>query len=470
MFDAVWADTIQPMINAAVSNPPSGPEATLEYGAAGIKSGIDSLLGAKDKSAQQLAANLNTAVNATIAAGPGGGNAAANEALAKSMMPSWSSGSEWANWQALWTQESGWNQFAQNPSSGAYGIPQALPFTKMPVAAWPPPAGSSNPRAQIGWGIQYIQGRYGDPIGAEAHERAYNWYAGGGPLASGIIPAPMIIKDLAPDSPNVHLHDDTPSNAGLGDLWMNPVTGLEMFGHKGWQPYALPSGYASGGITGVAGAWTQYGPQIMGAIRGEETPMYTMHGAHLPPGPQPTMPQRWGYTAWQNALWNQQLKTFGLGRNPPGAFDVLNTAGNTDPSHIPASDWTNYLSQLSTLVKWEEGPGAGGVIPPAGSGGTYQPNGWAAWKYLNSDWTALYDALHSVQTVSNTAYAAWNSDPALKYPVAPGAGNVSGSGPGTPAADILGMIHGGPGAAVYDRAAGMALGGLVPATSWGWAM
>ena len=74
-------------------------------------------------------------------------------------------------------QEAGWNQFARNPSSGAYGIPQALPPIKMGAAANPP---QSNPTAQIRWMIGYIKGRYGDPIGAEAHERTHGWYAQGG--------------------------------------------------------------------------------------------------------------------------------------------------------------------------------------------------------------------------------------------------------------------------------------------------
>jgi hypothetical protein len=76
----------------------------------------------------------------------------------------------------LWNQESGWNQFAEN-ASGAYGIPQSLPFTKMPKAAWPASAGgSSDPTAQISWGLGYIKGTYGDPCNAEAHEQSFGWY------------------------------------------------------------------------------------------------------------------------------------------------------------------------------------------------------------------------------------------------------------------------------------------------------
>jgi hypothetical protein len=76
----------------------------------------------------------------------------------------------------LWNQESGWNRLARNPSSGAYGIPQALPASKMGAAANPP---TSSAGAQIDWGLNYIKGRYGSPAGAWAHEVANNWYASG---------------------------------------------------------------------------------------------------------------------------------------------------------------------------------------------------------------------------------------------------------------------------------------------------
>lgn len=86
-------------------------------------------------------------------------------------------GAEWDALDKLWTQESSWNTHAQNPSSGAYGIPQALPYTKMPKAAWPESAGgSSDAEAQIRWGLDYIKGRYGSPTMAWAHEVANGWY------------------------------------------------------------------------------------------------------------------------------------------------------------------------------------------------------------------------------------------------------------------------------------------------------
>ena len=74
---------------------------------------------------------------------------------------------------SLWTRESNWNHQAHNPSSGAYGIPQALPGSKMSGSGgdW-----RSNPATQISWGLRYIKSRYGSPCGAWGHFRSSNWY------------------------------------------------------------------------------------------------------------------------------------------------------------------------------------------------------------------------------------------------------------------------------------------------------
>jgi uncharacterized protein YabE (DUF348 family) len=73
---------------------------------------------------------------------------------------------------SLWNKESGWRTDASN-SSGAYGIPQALPGSKMSSAGsdW-----QTNPATQISWGLGYIAGVYGTPCSAWAHSQAYNWY------------------------------------------------------------------------------------------------------------------------------------------------------------------------------------------------------------------------------------------------------------------------------------------------------
>jgi resuscitation-promoting factor RpfB len=73
----------------------------------------------------------------------------------------------------LWNKESGWRVDADNPSSSAYGIPQALPGSKMASAGadW-----LTNPATQITWGLNYIEGRYGDPCGAWGASQAKGWY------------------------------------------------------------------------------------------------------------------------------------------------------------------------------------------------------------------------------------------------------------------------------------------------------
>jgi hypothetical protein len=74
---------------------------------------------------------------------------------------------------ALWAQESGWNMYAENPSSGAYGIPQALPASKMASAG---PDWRSDAATQISWGLGYIRALYGSPCAAWDHEEAAGWY------------------------------------------------------------------------------------------------------------------------------------------------------------------------------------------------------------------------------------------------------------------------------------------------------
>jgi len=73
----------------------------------------------------------------------------------------------------LWERESNWNPLAENPSSGAYGIPQSLPGSKMASVGsdW-----RTNPATQITWGLNYIAGRYGTPCGALGHSNSVGWY------------------------------------------------------------------------------------------------------------------------------------------------------------------------------------------------------------------------------------------------------------------------------------------------------
>jgi hypothetical protein len=73
----------------------------------------------------------------------------------------------------LWTRESRWRVNADNPTSSAYGIPQALPGVRMAAygSDW-----RTNPVTQIKWGLDYIEDAYGSPCDAWAHSQAKGWY------------------------------------------------------------------------------------------------------------------------------------------------------------------------------------------------------------------------------------------------------------------------------------------------------
>lgn len=73
----------------------------------------------------------------------------------------------------LWSAESGWNVHADNPSSSAYGIPQALPGSKMASAG---PDWRDNAETQIRWGLGYIENRYGTACAAWSFKSARGWY------------------------------------------------------------------------------------------------------------------------------------------------------------------------------------------------------------------------------------------------------------------------------------------------------
>jgi hypothetical protein len=94
--------------------------------------------------------------------------------VARALLPEFGLGADqFECLDALWTKESGWSHTAANPSSSAYGIPQALPGSKMASAGadW-----ATNPATQIRWGLGYIKARYGTPCGAWAHSQSSGWY------------------------------------------------------------------------------------------------------------------------------------------------------------------------------------------------------------------------------------------------------------------------------------------------------
>jgi hypothetical protein len=85
----------------------------------------------------------------------------------------WKSTAQFSCLVKLWEKESGWNHLARNRYSGAHGIPQALPGSKMASAG---PNWRTNPETQIKWGLGYIKGRYGTPCGAWNAFLRKGWY------------------------------------------------------------------------------------------------------------------------------------------------------------------------------------------------------------------------------------------------------------------------------------------------------
>jgi hypothetical protein len=97
------------------------------------------------------------------------------EAIGKSLLPSFgfNQTTQWDCLYNLWMRESGWNVYAENTASGAYGIPQAYPGNKMESVAsdW-----QTNPTTQIKWGLGYIAARYVTPCGAWQNEVNLGFY------------------------------------------------------------------------------------------------------------------------------------------------------------------------------------------------------------------------------------------------------------------------------------------------------
>jgi hypothetical protein len=109
---------------------------------------------------------------------PGGGSGDNSPAGAQASARGMLAGYGWGDDQfgclvSLWNKESGWNYLAHNSSSGAHGIPQALPGSKMATAGadW-----QTNAATQVAWGLGYISGRYGSPCGAWSHSQSTGWY------------------------------------------------------------------------------------------------------------------------------------------------------------------------------------------------------------------------------------------------------------------------------------------------------
>ena len=96
--------------------------------------------------------------------------ASSAQAIAHKMIPD---AAQFNAFSKIVEHESGWNASATNSSSGAYGLVQALPGSKMATAGsdW-----KTNPATQIKWGLDYMNSRYGSPVQAWSFWQANGWY------------------------------------------------------------------------------------------------------------------------------------------------------------------------------------------------------------------------------------------------------------------------------------------------------
>ncbi|MFE9117949.1 lytic transglycosylase domain-containing protein [Streptomyces sp. NPDC007172] len=126
-------------------------------------------ISARKKSIAAAGATLLAASGIAMAAVPAQAAPTSAQAIAQQMMPS----DQFQCFSKIVTHESGWNPSATNSSSGAYGLVQALPGSKMASAGadW-----KSNPATQIKWGLNYMNDRYGSPCGAWNFWQQNSWY------------------------------------------------------------------------------------------------------------------------------------------------------------------------------------------------------------------------------------------------------------------------------------------------------
>lgn len=134
----------------------------------------DEIVAVGTKEKPKVPTNVDMSTDQTPVAAGDIASPAQAKAIAKDMVAArgWDD-SQYTCLVSLWTRESGWRVTAGNKSSGAYGIPQSLPGSKMASAG---PNWRTDAATQITWGLGYIKGRYKTPCGAWDHFLRKNWY------------------------------------------------------------------------------------------------------------------------------------------------------------------------------------------------------------------------------------------------------------------------------------------------------
>jgi len=193
------ADALPAVLVPSITDDVAEEAAVLDARVAELRGGLDGALERKAAEEAAAAAAAEEEARRAAAAAPAAGRSSAGaggDALPTAAVPSGGAtgdnspagaqatayamlaGYGWGDDQfgclvALWNRESGWNYQAHNRSSGAHGIPQALPGSKMASAG---PDWETNAATQIAWGFGYIAGRYGSPCAAWSHSESVGWY------------------------------------------------------------------------------------------------------------------------------------------------------------------------------------------------------------------------------------------------------------------------------------------------------
>jgi hypothetical protein len=156
-----------------VAKPQPAATATTGASPAAARQSQQAVQPATQPTAQQAAVASPTPTS-TPTATPSPAPSGSPQAIAQSMLKSFGwSPSQFSCLQPLWQHESSWSVSASNSSTGAYGIPQAAPGSKMASAG---PDWKTNASTQIKWGLGYIKDTYGSPCAAWSHEQADGWY------------------------------------------------------------------------------------------------------------------------------------------------------------------------------------------------------------------------------------------------------------------------------------------------------
>ncbi|MFE6745949.1 NlpC/P60 family protein [Kitasatospora purpeofusca] len=198
-------------------------------------------------------AGQNETAASTSASGAVGGTTdqAGVKATARGLLPKYGFGDDqWAALEWLWTKESGWNPSADNPTSTAYGIPQAL--------EWDPTTGTghkmtgefadyhTNATTQIKWGLDYIKGRYGTPTRAKQFWEAHNWYSTG----AYDVPGDQVAKLHQGEMVLTRAQATTVRQALMEDTGAAPPAAAQASVHLDFQPgsivISMPAASADG--------------------------------------------------------------------------------------------------------------------------------------------------------------------------------------------------------------------------------